>query len=89
MEYNKLRIVRKFGYLECIMLRWGTLVVSGNDEITDWMYGLLGSSSSIPVNVKTVQMLFNDVWRFLPTVWTTVVRFCAELIDHSYIHTYS
>ncbi len=34
----------------------------------------------IPVNVKTVQMLFNVVWSFLLTVWTTAMRLCAELI---------
>jgi hypothetical protein len=34
----------------------------------------------VPVNVKTVQMLFNVVWSFLLTVWTTAMRFCAELI---------
>ncbi len=31
-------------------------------NITDWMYGLLGFSSSMPVNVKTVQMFFKFVF---------------------------
>ncbi len=53
---------------------------SGNVNITDWMYGLFGVLSSIPVNVKTVQMLFNVVWIFLFTVWMTIMRLSAELI---------
>ncbi len=44
------------------------------------MQRLSGSSSSIPVTVKNVQMLFNVVWSFLLAVWSTVVRLCAELI---------
>jgi hypothetical protein len=53
---------------------------SGNVNITDWMYELFGVLSSIPVNVKTVQMLFSVEWSFLLTVWMTVMRLCAELI---------
>ncbi len=52
---------------------------SGNVDITDRMLRLFGVLSSILVNVKTVQMLFNVVWSFLLTVWTTL-RLCAELI---------
>ncbi len=59
---------------------WVPRWCSGNVNITDWMYGLFGVLSSIPVNVKTVQMLFNVVWSFLFTVWMTIMRLCAELI---------
>ncbi len=61
------------------ILFWEPRWYSGNVDITDWMLRLFGVPSSILLNVKTVQMLFNIVWSFLLTVWTTV-RLCAELI---------
>jgi hypothetical protein len=65
-----------------IIFIWVPRWCSGNVDITDWMLRLFGVLSSITVNVKTVQMLFNVVWSFPLTVWTTVMRLCAELITH-------
>jgi hypothetical protein len=59
----------KYEILPVFCSFWVPRWCSGNVDITDWMYGLFWVLSSIPVNVKTVQMLFNVVWSFLLTVW--------------------
>ncbi len=75
-EYVRARCIFRASMMWTLVPRW----CNGNVNITDWMYGLFGVPSSIPLNLKTVQMLFNVVWCFLLTVWTTVMRLCAELI---------
>jgi hypothetical protein len=69
-----MRIFLKFG----LWVGWPWLIhgweprwYSGNVDITDWMLRLFGVLNS----------MFNVVWSFLLTVWTTV-RLCAEF-DHS------
>jgi hypothetical protein len=71
-----IQIYIKNGWLKWLYTRIGWYT---KKKILFGMDSLDSPPRSIPVNVKTVQMLFNVVWSFL-TVWTTVMRFCAELI---------